>query len=120
MCRAECRVQYLAEGSGSAEVDGETAALVIFQAVAVIVMALCLPEFARAETWTKKLAALGVAVVLGVVHYLNTIEVGSHSRDTKTATLASIFENLSKIERIRINFEWYLNLRCRRSAGLFS
>jgi len=85
--------------AGSAALDGTTAAFLIFQTAAVIVMALCLPAFERARTWSKKLAALTLACILGAINFTNALEVASHSRDGKTAAARGSMEGVTALER---------------------
>jgi hypothetical protein len=84
---------------GSAALDGETAAFLIFQTAAVVIMALCLPAMDRARGIGKKLAALSLAIILGLINFTNALEVASHSRDSKADGNRGSMDRRAALER---------------------
>jgi hypothetical protein len=85
--------------SGSAALDGATAAFLIFQTAVTVVMAMCFPAMERTTSWLKKLAALSLGLFLGVIQFLNALEVASHSRDDKAAVARGAMNGTAALER---------------------
>lgn len=85
--------------TGVSEVPFETAAFLVLQTAATVVMAWVSHEAGMTREWGKRLACLGLAVFLGVMQFGAALEVASHKRDSKSGSATVAINDSTAVQR---------------------
>lgn len=80
-----------------AALDAETAAFLILQTAATIVLALASHRLALAETIGQRLACLGLATFIAVLQFGAALDVSSHAQDSRAAVASGSLQDRAAV-----------------------